>query len=518
MLARIRSACLLGVDGCAVDVEVHVANGLPSFTVVGLPDAAVRESRDRVRAALLSSGLRWPQRRVTVNLAPSGIRKGGPGLDLAVAVGLLAAQGDVPAGAVADLAFLGELGLDGSVRPVTGLLPMVGAVARPGVVVPAASWDEARLVVGEAALPVSTLAGLVEVLRGLARWPRPPAPVVRPAEPGVGLADLADVRGQPLGRRAVEVAAAGGHHLLLIGPPGCGKTMLATRLPALLPPLDDATRLAVARIRSAAGLATGEPGQPLPTRPPLRAPHHGVTAVGMVGGGPWLRPGEASLAHGGVLFLDELGEFPAVVLDMLREPLEDGVVRVVRARGHAELPARFQLVAAMNPCPCGEGVVRGACRCTDARRARYGRRLSGPLLDRFDLAVVLGRPDPDDLAPLATATPVPEAGDMPPPSSAEVAGRVATVRALAAERGVVANAAIEVADLDRLAPLSASAAAVLQGRLRAGALSARGLHRVRRVARTVADLAGLAAIDEEHVAEALALHAGRDLLRSEGDR
>ncbi len=497
MLARVASASLVGVEGRRVDVEVHVSSGFPGFTIVGLPDAAVRESRDRVRAALLSSGFRWPQRRVTVNLAPSGVRKGGPGLDLAVAVGVLVAEGEVPAEAVADTAFVGELGLDGSVRAVTGIVPMLASVTCRRVVVPAACAAEATLVSGDGARVAARLDELVRALGGSAPWPvatgarRSPAPERGP--------DLADVRGQWLGRRAVEVAAAGGHHLLLVGPPGSGKTMLATRLPGLLPPLSREEAFDVARIHSAAGLPVADGG--LPSRPPLRAPHQGTTAVALAGGGPWLRPGEISLAHAGVLFLDEMGELPAAVLDVLREPLEEGVVRISRARASATLPARFLLVGAMNPCPCGEGVVRGACRCTEAARARYGRRLSGPLLDRFDLAVGLQRPDPADLL-----------GDAPMEPSATVAARVAAVRLQAAARGVVHNAAIPVSRLQELAPLSAAAAALVERRLRSGDLSARGLHRVRRVARTVADLDGRHLVEETHVAEALQLHAARAAL------
>ena len=500
MLARVASASLQGVEGCRVDVEVHVSNGFPGFTIVGLPDAAVRESRDRVRAALLSCGFRWPQRRVTVNLAPSGVPKGGPGLDLPIAVGVLVAEGELPAGAVADTAFVGELGLDGSLRPVVGVVPMLATVTCRHVVVPAASGAEAVLVSGSGARVAVGLGDLVAALRGAGPWPAVPA--ARPAAVIRGGPDLAEVRGQWLGRRAVEVAAAGGHHVLLVGPPGSGKTMLATRLPGLLPPLSRAEAFEVARIHSAAGLPVADGG--LPRRPPFRAPHHGATTVALVGGGTWLRPGEISLAHCGVLFLDEMGELPAPVLDMLREPLEEGVVRICRARASATLPARFLLVGATNPCPCGDGVVRGACRCTEAARARYARRLSGPLLDRFDLAVGLERPDPDDLL-----------GATPMEPSAVVAARVAMVRQAAAARQVPTNAAIPVARLDDLVPLSDAAGRLLERRLRCGDLSARGLHRVRRVARTVADLDGRHIVDEEHVAEALQLHVARALFGSQ---
>jgi len=494
VLATVPSAVLHGVDGRPVRVEVHVSNGLPGFTVVGLPDTACRESRDRVRAALLSSSLPWPMRKVTVNLAPSGVRKQGAGLDLAIAVGVLAANGDVPADAVARCGFIGELGLDGTVRAVGGTVPLVDALGAPAVVVAADAAVEAGLVGRHRVHAVRTLAEAVLALRGDEPWPDPPpAPPILPLPPGP---DLADVRGQRVARLALELSAAGGHHLLLVGPPGAGKTMLASRLPGLLPDLGDVEALESTRVHSAAGLALPPGG--LVRRPPYRAPHHGASAVSLVGGGSsWLRPGEISLATNGVLFLDELGEFPGSVLDALRQPLEEGVIRVCRARGAAVFPARVLLVAATNPCPCGQGGPPGSCRCSDDARARYARRLTGPLVDRFDLRVDVARPDPGELL-----------AGPPGESSAEVAARVARAREIAGTRGVRCNADLPSPLLDELAPLAPGAVRLLDVALRTGSLSGRGLHRCRRVARTIADLAGREGlVSEEDVALALQLRA-----------
>jgi len=495
MYATVASATVVGVDAVRVTVEVLVSGGLPSFTIVGLPGAAVQESRERVRAALKRLGRPLSPSRVTVNLAPADVRKDGPAFDLPIALGLLAAAGAVPAARLSGYLAFGELALDGTLRPVRGAVSMAVEAQSAGLALLCAPANavEAAAVPGVAAYAPRTLAEAVEHLRGRARLR-----AVEPPPQGTAARehlDLADVRGQELGKRLLEVAAAGRHNALLTGPPGAGKTMLATRLPGLLPPLDTRSAVEVGRVYSAAGLSRG-PG--LDLAPPFRAPHHSGSEAGIVGGGSAVRPGEASLAHLGVLFLDEAPEFARPVLEALRQPLEAGVIVISRATGAVALPARFQLVAARNPCPCGRALDDDptACTCSQSERLRYAARLSGPLLDRIDLHLTVRRLTRDELVAAPPGEP-----------SAAVAARVAAARRAALERQGCLNADLAGHELRRLALPTGDGAALLRDLVDRLRLTGRGFDRLLRVARTVADLAGAEVVGAEHLAEAAAFRA-----------
>jgi magnesium chelatase family protein len=496
--ARVLCVGLLGIAGHVVEVEADLSSGLPAVLLTGLPDTALYEARDRVRAAVVNSGETWPNRRMTVNLLPAALPKHGSSFDLAIATAMLASAGELPLAPLEGVVLLGELGLDGTVRPVRGVLPMVAAAVRAGftrVVVPLGNAREATVVPGLTVRAVDSLRGLINFVRGTAPLldPPPPGPPVAQAGP-----DLADVAGQELGRYGLEVAAAGGHHLALYGPPGAGKTMLAERLPSILPELDDEAALEVTALHSIAGMLP--PSGRLIRRPPFQAPHHTASSAALVGGGTGLaQPGALSLAHRGVLFLDEAPEIARATLQALRQPLESGRIVLARARGTTEFPAQVQLVIAANPCPCASSAGDQHCTCAPTARRRYLSRLSGPLLDRIDIRVTLR---PLSAAQLITAS-------EPATPSAEVAARVARARSAAASRWGRLNAAVPGPDLRRTPwRLPASDTAGLHTAVDRGILSARGFDRVLRLAWTIADLDGRDRPGRGEVGEALQLRMG----------
>ncbi|MGE0751957.1 MAG: YifB family Mg chelatase-like AAA ATPase [Variibacter sp.] len=509
MVQRVATVAFEGIEARAVDVQVQVAPGMPAFNVVGLPDKAVSEARERVRSALVASGLALPARRITVNLAPADLPKEGSHYDLPIALGLMAAIGAIPHDALAGYTVLGELALDGSLAAVAGVLPAaIGANARnEGLICPASCGPEAAWASPEMdIIAAQSLIQLANHFKGTQILSRP-APKI--SDVGASTLDLRDIKGQESAKRALEIAAAGGHNLLMVGPPGAGKSMLAARLPSILPPLAPAELLEVSMIASVAGeIADGA----LTNRRPFRAPHHSASMPALVGGGLRARPGEISLAHNGVLFLDEFAEFPPNVLDSLRQPLETGEVSIARVNHRVSYPARFMLIAAMNPCRCGRASDPGFI-CKRGGNARcaadYQSRLSGPLLDRIDLHIEVPGVSAADLI-------------LPPPveGSREVAARIAQARAVQAERyaalglpHIRTNAQVQAAVLEDIARPDKAGLALLRDASDAMRLSARGYHRVLRVARTLADLDGSEAVARIHLAEALSYRALSDEIR-----
>jgi len=496
-VAKAESVAVVGLDGYPVEVEVAIASGLPAFNVVGLPDASIQESRERVRAAVTSSAEEWPLQRITVNLSPAHLRKAGPGFDLAIALGVLAACGRVAQDRLRELCLLGELSLDGGVRRVRGALASAIAAAEAGkraILLPRANAAEAMLVGGIEVLPVEHLAQAVRFLRGECRLDPASPRATEDDEPDS--LDLDDVRGQVIPKRVLEVAASGGHNVLLQGPPGGGKTMIARRLPGILPPLTHAEALEVTQIYSVAGLLAEDSG--LIRRRPFRSPHQSVSLAGLIGGGSLSpQPGEASLAHRGVLFMDEAAEFRRDAIQALRGPLEEGTITIVRGRWTVTYPCRFQLVAATNPCPCGySGDQFRQCKCMPGRLAAYAERMSGPVIDRIDLQVEVERLKKREIF-----------SQEPGEPTAVVRERVVRAREVQTARlarfGVGTNAEIPPPSLADACLLTQPAKRAIESSVESTGLSARGVHRVMRVGRTIADLAGDDRVGESHVGEAL---------------